>query len=237
MWGHIVSNDDWFRLPCLTEEARDQFEQRLSRSRSSRPEYLRLQAYALREAGHYEQAIQLIDRVLKDHPNHLDAWLYEERASSQNGLGNVQAAIDDYVRSILAMRADLGLRGSAPIKLAQLVCETKRADLYEACLEYLTEFWDKSPIFPRWELHQFGWTAVLLYTLGQTEDAKPPARRALAAAAKTRSNAANHRGLGLVNANDLPLVTRLEKIIGVQPAFKSRVDARGLVERLKGLFQ
>lgn len=193
---------------------------------------MRLQAHALGEAGAHEQSIDLLNRILKDHPNHLTAWVYEQRAEQFRAIGSAQSAIDDYLHAIDEMRRAPSLRGDAPVRLASFVCDVGRDDLYEVSLQALTEFWDPDPLFPRNELHQFGWTAVLLALLGMTEDAKPPARRALAAAAKTKSKAANHPKLGLSQSSDGPLVARLQVILGATRS-GSTVDTAGFLAKLK----
>lgn len=196
---------------------------------------MRIQAHALREAGAYQQAISLLDRTLEDHPDHLDTWLYEDRAMCHQQLGNFEEATQDYLKSVESMRRSPGVQSSAPLLLARLVCEQGDTDHYEECLGLLVEFWDPNPLFPRNELHQFGWTAILLELLGKHEDAKPPARRALAAAAKTQSNAAKHRTLGLVDDSDRPMLKRLQKIVGGRPFVASGIDARALMAKLRSL--
>lgn len=63
-------------------------------------------------------------------------------------------------------------------------------------------------------MQQFGWTAILLDELGHRLDAMPPARRALVASIKQRSDAANHRKLGLVGDRYSEMKGRLEQIAG-----------------------
>jgi hypothetical protein len=120
------------------------------------------------------------------------------------------------------MRASPGLRSNAAIYLSGLVWAENRSDLYETCLGYLTDFWDPDPIFPKDELRQFGWTAILLHALGNVEDAKPPARRALAAASKTSSKAAKHPTLGLADEGDLRLIEQLRRIGAENPSPTAR---------------
>ncbi len=231
-----MAKDDWFRNACLTGEAMDIFEERLKHSRSSRPEYMRIQAGALRAAGACRQAIEMLDRLLREYPEHLAAWLYEDRAECHRQLGESEEAIRDYIQSISIMKREPGVRGNAPRRLASFAYEEGRTDLFEQCLDYLADFWDPNPIFPREELHQFGWTAILLHALGKLEDAQPPARRALAAAAKTQSKAANHRNLGLAQPSDRSMLKKLHQIAGGRPFAETSVDARALIRKLRGLF-
>lgn len=214
----MAAKDDWFRLPNLTEQTKAEFERRLARSRSSRYEYMRIQACALAEAEAFNQALTLLDRILSEVPDYiLIAWVWEQRANCLQKVGRFDDAIADYSKSIEVLKKHPSVRGSAPISLARLVYGLKRSDLYEGALVHLTDFWDPNPIFPMEEFHQFGMTALLLNALGEAEGAKPPARRALAAAAKDRSNASKHRTLGLVRDRDLEIRKELEAIISAKP--------------------
>lgn len=228
----MASKDDWFREPCLSEESRTEFERRLSRARSSRPEYLRIQAHSLLSAGSFDSALDLVDRIRADHPDHLTAWILEQRGDCLRALRRSGEAIEAYVQALEEMKRDRGLLGNAHFSLAELVCEINRDDLYERTLGYLTEFWDSAPLFPAHEMQQFGWTAILLDRLGQSEEAKPPARRALAAVAKQRSKAANHPTLGLVGDSHPEMRRELERIVG--SAFQSDpLGARNLLSTVK----
>lgn len=102
----MANKDDWFREPCLSTDAKERFESRLSRSRSSRPEYLRLQAYALREAKAYYQALEMLKRVAANYPNHLTAWIQQEIARCYEALGQYNCALKFYVKSIETMKRD-----------------------------------------------------------------------------------------------------------------------------------
>lgn len=210
--GMAMPDDDWFREPCLTGEAREQFENRLKRPRSSRAEYMRIQAHARLNAGAYQEALGLLDRTLAEFPRHLAAWLYQDRAECHQNLGQSDDAIRDYKHSMEAMRRGRGAVSEAPVRLARLVYEERRSDLYSECLSYLTEFWHVEPLFPQHELHQSGWAAILLHLLGRIGNARSYALRALDAAGKNRSKAAHHPSLGLAQASDQTLIRRLELI-------------------------
>src|SRR4028119_158964 len=111
-----------------------------------------------------------------------------------------------------AMRSGRGAISNAPIRLAELVYNERQTALYAESLGYLNEFWEADPIFPKHELHQFGWAAILMHLLG-SDDVEPFARRALEAAAKTRSQAQHHPSLGLAQDADEPLVCRLRVLV------------------------
>lgn len=237
----MSSKDDWFRLPCLTEEAKAEFERRLVRSRSSRYEYMRIQASGLVQVSAFDQALTLIDRILNESPDYsLVAWIWEQRADCVRKMGRSEEAIAAYIKSVEAMKTHPGVQGNAHLSLGSLVYELDRSDLYEIALGFITDFWDPDPIFPLHEFRQFGLTALLLNALGESEGARPPARRALAATAKERSNAANHITLGLVGNSHSAMKRELEAIVGGTPFKRSatggRNTLRGLRSRLLGAF-
>src|SRR5688572_8922751 len=118
-----MAKDDWYREPCLTKSAREAFEERLTRTRSARPEYMRIQAGALAGGKRYGDAIALLDRIFADHPGHLEAWLYEDRADCHRKLGQIDEAIWDYCSSIKTMSEHPGVKGNAPLRLARLIVE------------------------------------------------------------------------------------------------------------------
>jgi len=179
---------------------------------------MRIQAYELVQASAFDQALTLIDRILAEKPDYtLAAWIWEQRADCLRKMKRSAEAIADYVKAIEVVKARPGVRGNAHLSLASLVYELKRSDLYETALGFLTDFWDANPIFPWHEFQQFGMTALLLNAAGETKGAKAPARRALAAAAKERSNAANHRSLGLVGNAHQQMRRELEAIVGGRP--------------------
>jgi predicted Zn-dependent protease len=65
-----VAPQEWYRTPGWDEGDRAHFEARLLRARpASRPQYLSLKAAALRGAGQTAGAVQLLTRVLAEHPD------------------------------------------------------------------------------------------------------------------------------------------------------------------------
>ncbi|UVO51618.1 hypothetical protein M0208_14300 [Sphingomonas sp. SUN019] len=209
----MSANDDWFRRPCLSDEDRQEFERRLQRARSSRPEYMRIQAGALYATGAYDLSLKMIDRTIADYPAHLPAWLLEQKADCLRSLGEIDPALDTYASSLDRVRVDPGLRGNAHFSFAELVWCRRMLSRYEDALTGLADFWDCNPIFPMNEFKQFGLNALLLEGLGSKDEAMPSARRALAAAAKTRSQATKHHSLGLVLDSNAEIRRALENLV------------------------
>lgn len=208
----MLHKDDWFREPCLTADAKAEFDRRLSRSRAQRPEYLRIQAYALRQAGAFEDALAMLARVTSDYPDHLSPWIHESMAQCFEAIGQMDAALKSYELSIQRMRQHPGVRANAHTAYAALVVRLKREGLFEEALNYLNEFWDPDPIFPAYELEQFGWAAIISDKLGDRPNAVAFAERALAAAVKRKSGAANHQKLGLAAERHAELLEQLDRI-------------------------
>jgi predicted Zn-dependent protease len=68
-----MAGNDWFRTSDWDKQARADFESRLARARShNRPQYLRIKAVALREAGENDGAGELLARVLREYPDSFD---------------------------------------------------------------------------------------------------------------------------------------------------------------------
>jgi tetratricopeptide (TPR) repeat protein len=208
--------DDWFRRPALSEADKAEFEKRLKRSRSHRPEYMRIQALGLYEAGAYRDALALLDRLLTEEPMRYLPWLQGDRGDCFRGLGDFDAALTAYAAAMQDGKA----RGSPQFSFAALVLTLSREDLYKRALQYVEEFWDISPIFPWTEFAQNSFVARLKERLGLLDDAREAAQRALEAAAKTQSNARFHPELGLVTASEQNIATigELQRIAGVGPA-------------------
>lgn len=60
---------EWFRTSDWDDDARAEFEKRLGRARDhNRPQYLRIKALALRDAGDKQAAGSLLRRVLDEYP-------------------------------------------------------------------------------------------------------------------------------------------------------------------------
>lgn len=67
-----MASGDWFRRTTWTPREEAEFEQKLSRSRGQRSEYLRLQASTLAdtaEPANARTAIELAERYLRENPD------------------------------------------------------------------------------------------------------------------------------------------------------------------------
>jgi tetratricopeptide (TPR) repeat protein len=85
--------EDWFRTAAWDDAAQQDFEQRLRRSRDhNRPQYLRIKAIALRDAGEIGGARQLLERLLDD-PG---PYANQELPTAHELLGDLARATEDW---------------------------------------------------------------------------------------------------------------------------------------------
>jgi tetratricopeptide (TPR) repeat protein len=65
-----MGREDWYRNTTWNDEVAEAFEQKLSRARSGRPQYLRIQAVCLLEStaeGDHEVAVELLHRLIREY--------------------------------------------------------------------------------------------------------------------------------------------------------------------------
>lgn len=210
----MAHNDDWFRVAALTDDAKSSFEAMLSKARSSCHQYMDIQAQGLVEVRAHNEAIALIDRIVAENTDYFAMTRIEQmRAECLRSLGDQSAAINAYRRSIEHLRSRPSFRGSAPLDFAYWIAEERIADCFEEALNVTYEFWDTSPLFPVTAFRQHAVLAMLCHELGDASAAGVNARAALLWAERTKSNAANHRSLGLVGDDYADLRRRLVRIV------------------------
>ena len=130
---------DWFRDPAWDRATRDQFEDRLNRARiGNRPQYLRIKALALRDAGELEAAKQLLNRIVSDYPDSMDCGfclellgdIAREEGSSENA--------EKHYREVLRRWPDLnGTTRMVEVSLAEVLTESAGPDRHEEALRLL----------------------------------------------------------------------------------------------------
>lgn len=131
--------DEWFRSPAWDEESRADFDRRLSRAREyNRPQYIKIKALAIREAGHTSSAEALLLRVLDEYPQSLDAaYCAELLGDHANHAGDYTVAESRY-RQALALRPDMNATtGEVHVGLAETLTAQGRYDEAIAALEYV----------------------------------------------------------------------------------------------------
>lgn len=201
-------SDAWFRSPAWDDSARQDFERRLDRARAqNRPQYLRVKAIALRDAGHLDAARQLLLRVL----DHSDVYAHEV-ASANELLGELAARRGDddeaarYYRRILVDQPSLsGTSGAVEMALAELLID-RAADTDRAEALELLESWLARPGL-KFDNELFRWHLArirLAEQAGDGETVRHVANAALQLAGRG-PQLSRHKDVGLVAADPATL--------------------------------
>lgn len=205
--------DDWFRSPDWSPTARADFEARLKRSRDwNHAQYIRIKGLALREAGQFQAARSLWERILEQDLGH-----DFEKAGTLEHLGDSYRDTEperatQYYRRLLAEHPTLnGTTATVEIALAELeMAKGQRADTEEA-LALLNSFLERGTSqFPN---VLFRWHLVLIdiaQATGERQTVQRAARNALDLAARGPVFA-RHKDVGVVHA-DRRTMRRLRRL-------------------------
>lgn len=193
-----MGRDDWYRNPHWDSETEATFRAKLSRSRTSRPQYLRIQASYLTEKFP-ETALQLIEEYFDtgdefDVPNALCA-----RAEANLTLGRKAEAVSAYRQALEWEEVHPRHISTARIDLPKLVAANRLSSEYDYALDILTtRFSPMDHQFPSTRYFWNGSCALIVHEQGQLVEAKEFAERALRAAMETESPFRYHRTVGVV---------------------------------------
>jgi predicted Zn-dependent protease len=207
---------EWYRKTTWSKEDERDFRARLKRARShKRPQYLRVQAVHLLEAGMPEPALQLLDEVLETAPEDtFVTWIHEHRAQTLIDLGRANEAISAYRAALESQRARPNVVGQAALSFAELVVAIKRQDLFDEVLKALEQSHSESP-FPAIQYREGAVRALIADLQGDERTARSEAQRALEVAAISEAPFRRHPGLGLVRGVDPLVHTQLLKLAGL----------------------
>ena len=210
---------DWFRSAAWDEDARSDFEKRLSRATiGNRPQYLRIKGLALSEAGNDAAARELWLRVLHEYPESFDVNAsIEHLADSERRAGMIDAAEEHY-RDLISRSPTLnGTSGMGELSLAELLIDSDdKARLHEA-VELLDRALHRGTMLPA---HRFRWHLALTKAateMGDRETQQRAARTALGLAANARPPFPRHPTVGTVHA-DPATIDWLESAAAGAPA-------------------
>jgi tetratricopeptide (TPR) repeat protein len=201
-----VAPDDWYRSPDWSDEAQASFEEKLKRSRPHKtPQYLRIKALALFEAGdksRREAGRTLLHRFLRDYPDSFDVtWAHEFLADAYREDGFTREAEGHYRQAIRMYEKRPSVRGYAQLGLADLILETEQGQKYletETLLDSIPE----SDL--RFHNVQFKWAVLrarLAARLKKREEAADYASAALRLATITEPQFPRHPDVGLVTTD------------------------------------
>jgi tetratricopeptide (TPR) repeat protein len=197
-----MKRDDWYRRTTWTELDRDEFDDRLRRSRdpSSKAQYLRIQALCLAKAGLHSSAIELVDRSLTEYPDQLEVGqVHLQKASSLANLEQYESAVGEFRSALQAERDRPNVRTQAWLDFAWFVLQKQRTNLYDEALTVLTEFSSKSSMsFPIDRYRYAAARALIADARGEKTSSRQFAISALAEASATNSGFRYHAKLGIV---------------------------------------
>lgn len=102
-----MGHHDWYRRTTWSQHDREEFQARLERSQgsSSKAQYLRIQAWHLAEAGHFNFAIELLDQMLTEYADPMQlAMAHLQKADCWVKLGQDEAVVVEYCAALQSER-------------------------------------------------------------------------------------------------------------------------------------
>ena len=204
-----MSNQEWFRKTTWTESDREDFFAHFKRSRkTSRVQYLKIQAYHLYETNRLKEisaALELNNLALEEYPEHIyQAQLLEQKAECLNKLGKIDEAEENFLLALEAMREIPNVKPNVQFSFGLFVIEHNISRLYKEALMILDEFKDigDGKVFPITEYYFYGLKAIVLHREGNIKEAKHLALKAITASEKQYSGFSRHPKVGLVNKKE-----------------------------------
>lgn len=215
----MTHKDDWFRSGDWDEPARELFEAKLARARTTgRSQYLRIKGLGLLAAGHSDAARGLFLRVLNDYP---EDWVQgrptkEHLADMARDAGRTSEAVAYYLEVLDADgHPPLSCTsGAAHMSLAQIYLDRGEPEAALEALNYVpvNQLGMNALVF-RWNVL----LADISLAMGERDVSQAAARRALALL-EAPDQFSRHPGVGRAEA-EAALVTRLRQLErGDEPA-------------------
>jgi tetratricopeptide (TPR) repeat protein len=207
-----MASDDWFRNEDWDAATEARFRAKLARSRTSRPQYLRIQAGYLTQS-HPQVALELIDEYFNTGDGFDVQMAHWTRAEAYRYLGKVDEAVASYKEALSWEQSHPGQFSPARSDFPKYVAEHRLSEEYDYALDILlNRFRSEDHQFPLIAYHWNGSHALILSELGNNAEAREFAERALRAAAKTESPFRYHRSVGIVHGATDDFATRIKRI-------------------------
>jgi len=193
-----MGRDDWYRNTHWDSGIEAGFRARLARARTSRPQYLRIQAHYLVKSFP-ETALQLIEEYFDtgdqfDVPNAFCA-----RAEACLALSRREEAVAAYKAALEWEKAHPHYISTARLDYPRLVAADRLSNEYDHALQILrTRFSAMDHQFPSTRYIWNGSYALIAFEEGRLAEAKEFAERAVQAAMETESPFRYHRSIGVV---------------------------------------
>lgn len=210
-----MASDDCSRHTTWNEQDRTEFHTRLRRARKhNRPQYLRIQAAHLANAGLHTAALELLDQFFEteDNTGHM-ALAQLQRAESLLATGKEEAAIEAFRASLAAQRHVPNVQTEAWLQFTWFIVETENTPLYAEAESIVDEFSaiDSTP-FPASQYRLHCIRTILLAHSGNMAEATVHAQKAIHAANATHSGFRYHPNLGLVHNTQTTVHQRVSEI-------------------------
>lgn len=193
-----MGRDDWYRSTTWDDVTEAAFRAKLARSRTSRPQYLRIQASCLTEASPVA-ALQLIEEYFETGCEFDVPLALCTRAEAHLTLGQKAEAVAAYKQALEWEEIHPRHISTARIDLPKLVAADCISAEYGYALDILTSrFSPTDHQFPSTRYYWNGSCALIAYEQGRVVEAQEFAERAMRAAMETESPFRYHRTIGLV---------------------------------------
>lgn len=214
-----MSESEWYRNTEWTPAIAEAFEKRLSRSRGSRGEYLRIQALTLAESEKSEfaiVAISLARRHLALEPQGIfAAQMHAGIAKAFETIGDISSAVDAYRSAVELEHQRPNVRGNHYLDFLWFVALRALAPLYDEVIAVVARNkHDSNLVFPKCQYRYFASLALISSALGDSENAKRMAKNALQSAAKEKGPFWRFPRMGLVIGEKDLTRARLKRIAG-----------------------
>lgn len=207
-----MGREDWYRNVVWDPATETKFREKLSRSRSGRPQYLEIQAGCLVDR-YPDAALSLIDEYFETGDDFVVPAAFGIQAKAYVALGKIDEAVTAYKRALEWEASHPGLITTARLDLPTLIARYRLVAEYDYALELLTtQFRESDHAFPHTRYYWNGANALIANDRGLMVEAQEFAERALRAAAATESPFQRHRTIGLVKDASDEFCRRLKRI-------------------------
>lgn len=206
---------EWYRTSDWDEAAQEDFEKRLRRARSSRPQYLRIKALALQDAGMPHDAETLIRRLLAEHPEEeferpFALELLDDLVRTQDRLGEAEV----HYREALATGDSGATTGLVAVSLAEVLTEAGRPEEAWALLHSATA---ETETLQAFDHARFRWLTACARAADALQDQGAAVQAATDALALVGApdQYARHPGVGAVRVDEATLSSLRRLAVGI----------------------
>ena len=205
-----MGDEHWYRGAAWDKVARAEFEERLSRARSQRPQYMRIKATHLLDSDDpvaRAGGVDLMRRLIDEYPDDRLSvpFAHEQLAMYFEKQGLREEAKNEYRQSIAKALPNRSGTRWPDLSLVELLIDDGEVEEALERWEIARTMSRGQDVFPAvaFDFHRI--EAKVSLTIGDQQAAEAAAQKALAAAAATQSNALHHRNLGLVESDEATL--------------------------------